>query len=118
MKEVFKEFPEAIENTIKIAEKSNLELDFGKVHLPKFHPPNGYNEKEYLKYLCQQNIGKKYPRIDERVRDRLNYELDVISRLGFTSYFVIVRDFVAFAKANNIPVGPGRGSAAGSTPAG
>ncbi|MDP8233945.1 MAG: DNA polymerase III subunit alpha [Candidatus Saelkia tenebricola] len=114
MKEVFKEFPEAIKNTIKIAEKCNVELEFNKVNLPQFKSPDGYNPREYLGHLCNQNLEKKYPASDHNIKKRLDYELDVINRLGFTSYFLIVRDFVNFAKKNSIPVGPGRGSAAGS----
>ena len=114
MKEVFSELPEAIENTLRIAEKCNLELEFNKVQLPEFNSPKDYTPKEYLKYLCNQSLEKKYPAVNDKIKGRLDYELDAINRLGFTSYFLIVRDFINFARENDIPVGPGRGSAAGS----
>jgi len=115
MKDVFSELPEAIENTLRIAEKCNLELEFNKVQLPEFNPPEeNYSPKEYLRYLCKQSLEKKYPVVDNKVKERLDYELNAINRLGFTSYFLIVRDFINFARENSIPVGPGRGSAAGS----
>jgi DNA polymerase-3 subunit alpha len=114
MKELFSELPEAIKNTITIAERCNLELEFNRIHLPRFQPPEGYTEKEYLRELCYSNLEKKYPNPGKEVKERLEYELDVINKLGFTSYFLIVWDFVRFAKSKGIPVGPGRGSAAGS----
>ncbi len=114
MKEVFNELPKALTNTLEITERCNLELDFNKVHMPDFTPPVGLTQQEYLEDLCKQNISKKYTQVDDNIKKRIAYELDAINRLGFTSYFLIVRDFVDFAKKNNIPVGPGRGSAAGS----
>ena len=114
MKELFRELPEAIKNTIEIAEKCNLELEFNKVHLPGFTPPAGYTPEEYLSQLCNENLSRYYGRVDEALKERLNYELNTINKLGFTNYFLIVRDFVKFAKEHSIAVGPGRGSAAGS----
>ncbi|HDI45810.1 MAG TPA: DNA polymerase III subunit alpha [Candidatus Omnitrophica bacterium] len=114
MKELFTELPEAIKNTIIIAERCNLELEFNKIHLPRFQPPEGYSQYEYLRKLCYDNLNKKYPNPSPEVKQRLQYELETINKLGFTSYFLIVWDFVRFAKSKNIPVGPGRGSAAGS----
>jgi len=114
MKELFSELPQAITNTIAIAERCNLELEFNKIHLPRFQPPEGYTQEEYLRKLCYENLERKYPHPSQEVKHRIEYELSVINKLGFTSYFLIVWDFVRFAKSKGIPVGPGRGSAAGS----
>ena len=115
MVEDFKDFPEAIENTQKIAESCNFEFELGKVKLPSFQTPNGKSADQYLEELCQQGIKKKYgekPR--NEVIERINYELGVIKQTGFAPYFLIVQDFVNWAKENHIVVGPGRGSAGGS----
>ncbi|MCK5306245.1 MAG: DNA polymerase III subunit alpha [Candidatus Omnitrophica bacterium] len=114
MKELFKETPEAIRNTIEITERCNLELSFDKDHLPRYKTPNGINSNEYLTNLCLEGAKKKYTTINENLKKRLDYELNIIENAGFTSYFLMVWDFVKFAKSQNIPVGPGRGSAAGS----
>ncbi len=115
MKETFKNTPEAIENTIKIAEQCNLELEFGKHLLPAFPTPQNENPKDYLKKLCEQGIKEKYSEdMQEKAFERLEYELKVVDEMGFNTYFLIVHDFVKFAKDNDILVGPGRGSAAGS----
>jgi DNA polymerase-3 subunit alpha len=115
MKEIFKEFPEAIRATIEIAEKCNLELDFKQTHLPKFAPPNKKTPDAYLEELCHQLLSNRMNgKISEDYEKRLQYELSVIQKMGFTGYFLVVWDFIRYARENKIPVGPGRGSAAGS----
>ena len=118
MIENFKHIPEAIENTVKIAEMCNVEIELGKVQLPYFEVPKGYNESSFLKKLCEDGLIKRYGKsiddIENDIRDRMNYELSVIDKMGWPSYFLIVADFVNWAKNHNIVVGPGRGSAAGS----
>lgn len=114
MRELFAFYPEAIENAVKIAEKCNVEFDFDTVHLPKYDVPEGYTSSEYLRHLCWQGVEKKYPEITDEVKERLEYELDTIEKMGYVDYFLIVWDFIKFAKDNGIMVGPGRGSAAGS----
>jgi len=114
MKELFRDIPEAIRNTIEITEKANLQLFFDKTHLPKFKPPDDVSSDEYLERLCFEGAKKKYHSLTKEIRERLNNELSVIKKAGYASYFLLVWDFVKFAKAKNIPVGPGRGSAAGS----
>ncbi|MBU1998995.1 MAG: DNA polymerase III subunit alpha, partial [Candidatus Omnitrophica bacterium] len=110
----FAETPEAITNTLEIAKRCNLELDFGKIHLPKYEPPGGMPKDDFLRHLCKEGLKKRYPVIDEQIPGRLEHELKIIKEMGFTSYFLIVWDFISYAKNNHIPVGPGRGSAAGS----
>ncbi len=114
MKKLFTEVPQAIKNTIKITEMCNLELDFKKTHLPHYNLPTGVSVVEVLKEKCLKNIPLRYPKNEQTAKERLTLELSVIKNSGFASYFLIVWDFVRFAKENNIPVGPGRGSAAGS----
>lgn len=114
MKELFSSLPEAIVNTLKVAERCNLELDFNKINLPRFNPPSGKTKDEFLKELCEQNLPKRYQSITPEITGRMENELKVIKKMGFTSYFLIVWDFIHYAKQSNIPVGPGRGSAAGS----
>lgn len=115
MKALFKELPEAIENTITIAERCNLELDFKKLHLPAYAPPEGLTKDEFLRKLCLEGLQKRFPEgSTPAMKDRLEHELRIIKKTGFTSYFLIVWDFIHFAKSRGIPVGPGRGSAAGS----
>ncbi len=122
MRELFKEVPEAIQNTIAVAEKCNLLLEFGKLHFPVYQPPEGVGREQLLRQLCEQGLRERYgvewkkPKSEQEKAqvDRLEYELKVIEKTGFVSYFLIVWDFVHFAKSHGIPVGPGRGSAAGS----
>ena len=115
MMKIFKESPQAIENTQKIAEMCNFEFELGKVRLPRFETPEGKKADEYLAELCGQGLKVKYgENPPKEVIDRLNYELGIISQTGFASYFLIVQDFVNWAKRNRIVVGPGRGSAGGS----
>ncbi|ETS95055.1 DNA polymerase III, alpha subunit domain protein, partial [Fusobacterium sp. CM21] len=114
MKEIFHYIPEAIENTGKIAKRCNVEIEFGKYHLPKYEVPEGFTSLTYLTKLCEEGFKKRYEEESEELKKRLGYELDTITDMGFVDYFLIVWDYVNFAKAKHIPVGPGRGSAAGS----
>ena len=114
MKKLFKDVPEAISNTCEIASRCNLELDFSKVHLPKYEPPAGKTKEEYLKELCERGLKEKYESVTPEITERLEHELKIIKDMGFVSYFLIVWDFIHYAKSQGIPVGPGRGSAAGS----
>ncbi|AEV68825.1 DNA polymerase III subunit alpha [Acetivibrio clariflavus] len=114
MEEFFKNIPEAISNTVKIAEMCNVELEFGKLHLPKFGVPDDKDAYEYLKELCYDGLKRHYGENIEDKIDRLEYELSVIKQMGYVDYFLIVSDFIRYAKDRGIPVGPGRGSAAGS----
>ena len=113
MRELFSYVPEALENTAKIAERCNVEIEFGKLHLPKFDLPDGFEAFEYLEFLCEKGYKKRYGEFDGN-KKRLCYELETIKNMGYVDYFLIVWDFVNFAKSKGIPVGPGRGSAAGS----
>jgi len=113
MAELFIDVPEAIENSQKIADKCNLQFQFGRTILPHFD----IGEQDHLEYftkLCNDGLKQRYAHIDTALTDRLKYEISVISQMGFVDYFLIVADFVNFAKKSNIPVGPGRGSGAGS----
>jgi DNA polymerase-3 subunit alpha len=114
MQQHFADIPEALENTVKIAEKCNLEIDFRNAHLPDFNLPDELSDNDYLRQLCYDGAKNKFKNIDEKISRRLDYELDVIKKMGFATYFLIVWDFVNYAKNNRIMVGPGRGSAAGS----
>ncbi|MFC1624104.1 DNA polymerase III subunit alpha [Candidatus Omnitrophota bacterium] len=114
MKELFKDIPEAISNTIKITERCNLELDFSKTFLPHYSIPEGTTREKYLKELCEEGLRKRYVDVAPDKRQRLDYELRAINKAGYTSYFLIAWDFVSYAKNKEIAVGPGRGSAAGS----
>ncbi|MBI4033988.1 MAG: DNA polymerase III subunit alpha [Candidatus Brennerbacteria bacterium] len=114
MLELFKDLPEATENTVKIAEKCNLEIDLKQTHLPKFPLPEGVSATDYLKQLIEERLPDRFPKPTAEVRERVEHELGVIQKTGFAEYFLIVQDFVNWAKAHGIVVGPGRGSAAGS----
>ncbi len=114
MKALFREAPKAIQNTIDITEKCNLELDFSKTFLPHYVAPEGTTREQYMRDLCEEGLKKRYSNITQEVRDRLAREIGVINKSGYTSYFLITRDFVHYAKEKGIAVGPGRGSAAGS----
>ncbi len=115
MQELFKDFPDALKATMDIAERCNLTLDFKKTHLPHFDPPPGKTQFDYLKELCEAGVKRKVGNpIPDDYQARMRYELDVINKMGYTSYFLIVWDFIRFARESGIPVGPGRGSAAGS----
>ncbi|MBI5415524.1 MAG: DNA polymerase III subunit alpha, partial [Candidatus Omnitrophica bacterium] len=106
--------PDALQNTVAIAEKCNLDLNFGEVHLPRFVPPDGKTQEAYLRELCREGLRQRYAAVTPEITRRLDHELEVIEKIGFISYFLIVWDFIHFAKGRGIPVGPGRGSAAGS----
>ncbi|MFA9466763.1 MAG: DNA polymerase III subunit alpha [Velocimicrobium sp.] len=105
---------EAIENTHKIAQRCHVEIEFGEYKLPKFEVPDGYFAWDYLQLLCKEGLKKRYPESWNDWMERLEYEMDTIHNMGFVDYFLIVADFIKFARDNGIPVGPGRGSAAGS----
>jgi DNA polymerase-3 subunit alpha len=114
MRRLFPYAPEAIENTGKIAERCNVEIEFGVTKLPKFDVPDGYTAWEYLNKLCFEGLDKRYTDNKEELKKRLNYELGVIKDMGYVDYFLIVWDFIRYAREHGIMVGPGRGSAAGS----
>ncbi len=110
----FKHIPEAIDNTQKIVSECNVELELGKILLPHFDVPDNLSSSDYLKKLCLNGIAKRYGKTNEAIEKRLKFELDTINQMGFASYFLITQDFVNWAKSQDIVVGPGRGSAAGS----
>ncbi len=114
MRALFPYAQEALDNTHKIAERCNVEIEFGVTKLPKFDVPDGYDSWSYLNKLCDEGLQKRYPDDDGTLRKRLDYELNVIHTMGYVDYFLIVWDFIHFARTNDIMVGPGRGSAAGS----
>lgn len=114
MRELFSYVPEAIENTAEIAKRCNVDFDFSTRHLPKFAVPDGKDAFMYLTELCNAGLYKLYDNVTDELKERLDYELGVIKRMGFTDYFLIVSDFISYAKNNGVAVGPGRGSAAGS----
>ena len=114
MRALFPYAQEAIENTQKIADRCHVEIEFGVTKLPHFEVPEGYDSWSYLNELCDQGLKERYPEDDGTLRERLNYELSTIRRMGYVDYFLIVWDFINYAREKGIPVGPGRGSAAGS----
>src|SRR5438132_12589510 len=117
MREVFRDFPEAIANTLEIGERCHLDLEFGRSKYPEYPAPAGKSREEYLRELCFQGLRQRYGERagnDPELIKRLDYELGVFEKTGFVSYLLIVWDFIHFAKEKGIPVGPGRGSAAGS----
>jgi DNA polymerase-3 subunit alpha len=118
MQEAFKHIPEAIENTVKIAEQCDVEIELGKIQLPYFEVPKNHDGNSYLRKLCEDGLIKRYKKnykeVSQEIKERFDYELEVIKKMGWPSYFLIVADFVNWAKDNKIVVGPGRGSAAGS----
>lgn len=114
MAQLFGEYPEALANTCRIAERCNVTLEFGKLYLPEFPVPEGLTADEYLEQLCRQKLIERYNNITYEASSRLEFELGVITNMGFSGYFLIVWDFIKYARQQEIPVGPGRGSAAGS----
>ncbi len=114
MKKEFSWAQEALRNTLAIAEKCNLQLRFDQIHLPHYEPPAGKTKDEYLRELCLKGLPERYSNPGPEIMERLEYELGVIKKMGFVSYFLIVWDFIHYARQRGIPVGPGRGSAAGS----
>lgn len=114
MRALFPLFPEAIDNTQKIAERCKVDLDFNHMHLPYFIAPGNMSNEKYLRDLTFQGLSRRYPALTEEIMTRANFELETIEKMGFVDYFLIVWDFIRFAKEKSIPVGPGRGSAPGS----
>ena len=114
MRDLFRYAQQAIDNTAKIADRCNVEIEFGKTKLPKFSVPDGYTSEQYLEKLCREGLVRRYGEEASQVEKRLEYELGVIKKMGYVDYFLIVWDFIHFAKSKDIMVGPGRGSAAGS----
>ena len=114
MRALFPYAAEALDNTHRIAERCNVEIEFGVTKLPQYDVPDGYTSWEYLNKLCLEGFEKRYPDDDGSLRERLDYELGVIQSMGYVDYFLIVWDFIKYAKDHGIAVGPGRGSAAGS----
>jgi len=114
MRHEFSWVPEALTNTLEIADKCDLEMDFDTVHLPEFQPPHNKTKEQYLRELCEQGLKKRFKEVNREIKERMEFELGVIENMGFGGYFLIVGDFINFAKKKHIPVGPGRGSAAGS----
>ena len=114
MERLFPYAPEALENTHKIAQRCHVEIEFGVTKLPKFDVPEGYTSWEYLNELCFRGLEERYQPATEELKERLNYELSTIRNMGYVDYFLIVWDFIKYARDHDIMVGPGRGSAAGS----
>lgn len=115
MERLFSAYPNAIENTAKIAERCNVTFEFGNTKLPNYTAPTGESNRDYFYRLCFEGLYRNFGKdVDKSIVDRLNYELSVIEKMGYITYYLIVYDFIRFAKEKNIPVGPGRGSGAGS----
>ena len=114
MKHLFPELPEAVENTARIAKRCNFDFEFGKTKLPYFEIEEKISHFDYFRRLCYEGLQKRYADPPKEYTDRLEYELDTVNKMGYTDYYLIVADFVSFAKREGIPVGPGRGSGAGS----
>lgn len=114
MYELFKYAPDALENTAKVAKMCDLEFEFGQVHLPTFDVPEGYTSDTYIRKLCSDGLAKRYDQLTDELKERAEYELSIINRMGYSDYYLIVWDYVKFARDNGIMVGPGRGSGAGS----
>jgi len=114
LRDLFPNCEEAFENTQKIADRCNLEFEFHQYHLPSFPVPDGFTNEEYFRKLCMDGFRERYPQAPQSYAERLEYEIGVISRMGYVNYYLIVWDFIRFAKESGIPVGPGRGSGAAS----
>jgi len=114
MRQLFPNCEEAIVNTVNIADRCNVEFEFNNYHLPSFPVPRGYSNEEYFRHLCLNGFHERYENPPQSYKDRLEYEIGVISRMGYVNYYLIVWDFIRFAKESDIPVGPGRGSGAAS----
>ena len=115
MKKLFADFPSALENTLRIAEQCNLDLEFGKTHLPEFPLPSGFDDLDsYLEFLARKGLDQRYSKVTPGLEERLEYELKVMNQMGFAGYFLIVKDFIDYAKKKDVRVGPGRGSVGGS----
>jgi DNA polymerase-3 subunit alpha len=114
MATLFADVPEALRNTVEIAERCHLTFDFNTLHLPPFDVPDGFTTETYLEHLCRKGLKKRYPHITREIEDRLEHELKLVEQMGFAAYFLIVWDLIRFSEEKGILVGPGRGSAAGS----
>ena len=114
MRALFPYAAQALDNTQKIADRCHVEIEFGNTKVPKYDVPDGYTAWEYLNKLCFDGLSQRYPGREEELKPRLDYELDVIKTMGYVDYFLIVWDYIHFAREHDISVGPGRGSAAGS----
>lgn len=114
MATLFADYPEALENTLLIAERCHVDFEFDVLHLPEFTVPEGMEADDYLETLCRERLPQRYAEMTAEIEERLVYELGTINKMGYSGYFLIVWDFVNFAREQSIPVGPGRGSAAGS----
>ncbi|MBQ6430464.1 MAG: DNA polymerase III subunit alpha [Oscillospiraceae bacterium] len=114
MRSLFPNQPEAIENTQKIADRCSVEFEFNHYHLPEFTPPDGSDSVTYFRRLCDEGFKERYPDAPKECRERLEYEMSVVEKMGYVDYYLIVADFILWAKRQGIPVGPGRGSGAGS----
>ena len=114
MRDIFPDDSKALENTARIADRCNIDIDFDTLHLPEYNVPEGFSNKEYLKFLILKGLKERYGAISGEVDERFKYEFNTIIEMGYVDYFLIVWDFIRFAKENDIMVGPGRGSAAGS----
>ena len=114
MRSLFPQIPEAIENTARIAERCNFDFDFGHTKLPLFTPPTGEDSVTYFRRLCREGLARRYGQPTAEMEKRLAYELQTVEQMGYVNYYLIVHDYVNYAKQNGIPVGPGRGSGAGS----
>ena len=114
LRQLFPNCEDAFENTVRIAEKCNLDFVFNEYHLPTFPVPEGHTDESYFRELCEKGFAERYPQAPREYRQRLEYEISVISKMGYVNYYLIVWDFIRYAKENGIPVGPGRGSGAAS----
>ncbi|MBC8531366.1 DNA polymerase III subunit alpha [Gehongia tenuis] len=114
MARLFEAVPDALENTVKIADQCQVDFDFDTMHLPAFDVPEGYTAAGFFRKLCQEGIEKRFQPVPSEVQERLESEMSMIEQMGYVDYFLIVHDFIKYAKDHGIPVGPGRGSAAGS----
>ncbi len=114
LRQLFPNCDDAFENTVKIAQRCNLEFEFNQYHLPAFPVPAGFTNEGYFRHLCMEGFAERYPDAPKEYMERLEYEIDVISRMGYVNYYLIVWDFIRYAKEQGIPVGPGRGSGAAS----
>lgn len=114
MEDLFPYAKQALDNTVEIAKRCNVEIVFGEQKVPKFKVPEGFTSESYLRAICEEGLHRRYDPVTDEIRNRFEYELETIQNMGFVDYFLIVWDFIKFAKDHGIPVGPGRGSAAGS----
>src|SRR3712207_5499184 len=114
MAQDFADYPDAVRRTLEVAERCTVTMELGRILLPTFPVPDGRDAFDYLVELCEKGLERRYDRVTPELQERLRFELKTIREMGFADYFLIVWDFVSFAKRNGIGVGPGRGSAAGS----